>query len=218
MTLRKGLVFSNGKPVKASDFAYTVERAIKIPWGGSGQFITAQIVGATAFSTGKAKTISGITTNDATGKIMIHLNAAYGAFDNVLAFPSLGLVPSGTPFKNEPNNPPPGVGPYMITNIVPNASFELVKNPHWATMNIPGIPAGHVNVNVKIYSNVDANALSVLNNTRRRLRLGRHDPRQPAAADQVAGGGPLQAGQPRRVDLLHLPELEDEAVQQPAGA
>ena len=34
VTLRKGLVFSNGKPVLASDFLYTVERAIKIPWGG----------------------------------------------------------------------------------------------------------------------------------------------------------------------------------------
>ena len=100
-----------------------------------------------------------------TGKITITLNAPYGAFDNVLAFPSLGLVPSGTPYKNEPNSPPPGVGPYMITNIVPNASFSLVKNPHWAAMNIPNIPAGHVNVNVKISSNVDSNALSVLNNS-----------------------------------------------------
>ncbi len=162
-TLRKGLVFSNGKPVKASDFAYTVERAIKIPWGGSGQFITAQIAGATDFAKGKAKTISGITTNDSTGQITIHLNSAYGAFDNVLAFPSLGIIPSGTPMKNEPNSPPPGVGPYMITNIVPNASFSLVKNPKWTP--IPGIPSGHVNVNVKISSNVDSNALSVLNNS-----------------------------------------------------
>jgi peptide/nickel transport system substrate-binding protein len=164
-TLRKGLVFSNGKPVKASDFAYTVERAIKIPWGGSGQFITAQIKGATAFANNKAKSISGITTDDATGKITIHLNSAYGAFDNVLAFPSLGIVPTGTPFKNEPNNPPPGVGPYMITNIVPNQSFSLVKNPKWASMNIPGIPAGNVNINAKISSNVSANAESVLNNS-----------------------------------------------------
>ena len=53
----------------------------------------------------------------------------------------------------------------MITNIVPNASFSLVKNPHWAAMNIPNIPAGHVNVNVKISSNVDANTLAVLNNS-----------------------------------------------------
>jgi peptide/nickel transport system substrate-binding protein len=164
-TLRKGLVYSDGKPVKASDFTYTVERAIKIPWGGSGQFITAQIAGATDYSKGKSSSISGITTDNSTGKITIRLNAPYGAFDNVLAFPSLGLVPTGTPFKNLPNNPPPGVGPYMITNIVPNASFSLVQNPQWSKMNIPGIPSGNVNVNVKISSNVDSNALSVLNNT-----------------------------------------------------
>jgi len=163
VTLRKGLVYSNGAAVKASDFTYTVERAIKIPWGGSGQFITAQIAGATAYSKGTAKTISGITANDATGQITIHLVAPYGAFDNVLAFPSLGLVPSGTPFKNEPNSPPPGVGPYMITNIVPNQSFSLVKNPQWSKMSIPGIPSGKVNVNVKISSNVASNALAVLN-------------------------------------------------------
>jgi peptide/nickel transport system substrate-binding protein len=162
-TLRTGLMFSNGKPVTASDFAYTVERAIKIPWGGSGQFITAQIKGATAFANGKAKSISGITTDNATGKIVIHLNAPYGAFDNVLAFPALGIIPTGTPFKNEPNSPPPGVGPYMITNIVPNASFSVVKNPKWTP--IAGIPSGSVNVDVKISSNVEANALSVLNNS-----------------------------------------------------
>jgi peptide/nickel transport system substrate-binding protein len=165
VTLRKGLVYSNGKAVKASDFAYTAERAIKIPWGGSGQFITAQIQGATAYSKGQAKTISGITANDSTGQITIHLVAPYGAFDNVLAFPALGLVPTGTPMKNLPTNPPPGVGPYMITNIVPNQSFSLVKNPQWSKMNIPGIPAGNVDINAKISSNVDSNALSVLNNT-----------------------------------------------------
>jgi peptide/nickel transport system substrate-binding protein len=164
-TLRKGLVFSNGKPVKASDFAYTVQRALRIPWGGSGQFIAGNIVGAKAFADKKASKISGITTDDATGKITIHLTAPYGAFLNVLAFPSLGVVPSGSPYKNEPNNPPPGVGPYMITDIVPNQSYKLVQNPQWSKMNIPGIPAGHVNVTAKISSNVDANALSVVNNT-----------------------------------------------------
>ena len=166
-TLRKGLKFSNGTPVKASDFAYTVERALRIPWGGSGQFIAGNIVGAKAYAAKKATKISGITTDDATGKITIHLTAPYGAFLNVLAFPSLGLVPSGTPMKNLPNNPPPGVGPYEIKNIVPNQSYEAVRTPGWGTgaMNIPGIPAGHVDVKVKISSNVDANALSVVNNT-----------------------------------------------------
>ena len=84
MTLRKGLKFSNGKPAVASDFTYAFERAVKIPWGGSGQFMTPRVVGATAYAAGKAKTISGIVTNDSTGKIVIHLTAAYGAFENVL--------------------------------------------------------------------------------------------------------------------------------------
>jgi len=165
VTLRKGLVFSNGTPVKASDFLYTVERAIKIPWGGSGSFITPVIVGATAYSNGKSKTISGITTDDATGKIVIHLTAPYGPFDNSLAFPALGIIPTGTPMTAQPTNPPPGVGPYEVTNIVANTSFSVVKNPHWAAMAIPGIPAGHDNVDVKISSNITANALSVLNNS-----------------------------------------------------
>jgi peptide/nickel transport system substrate-binding protein len=163
-TLRKGLEFSNGKPVVASDFACSIVREVKIPWGGSGQFVDGTIVGAQAVANGKAATISGITTDDATGKIVIHLIAPYGAFDNVLAFPSSGVIPCGTPNKNEPTSPPPGVGPYMITNIVPNASFDVVMNPLYAKFPIPGVPAGHVNVDVKINPNVTAGALSVLNN------------------------------------------------------
>ena len=165
VTLRKGLVFSNGKPVVASDFLYTVERALKIPWGGSGAFITPNVVGATAFSSGKSKTISGITTDDATGKIVIHLVAPYGPFDNVLAFPALGIIPKGTPMTAQPTSPPPGVGPYMVTNIVANQSFSVVKNPHWASMAVPGIPAGYDNVDIKISANISSNVLSVLNNS-----------------------------------------------------
>jgi peptide/nickel transport system substrate-binding protein len=164
-TLRKGLVFSNGKPVVASDFTYAVERSLKIPWGGDSTFITPNLVGAAAYAAGKAKTISGISANDATGKIVMHLIAPYGPFDNVLAFPSFGLIPAGFPMKVEPTSPPPGVGPYMVTNIVPNASYDVVQNPEWAKMAIPGIPAGHANVDVKISSNITANALSVLNNS-----------------------------------------------------
>ena len=52
--------------------------------------------------------------------------------------------------------------PYMVTNIVPNQSFSVVQNPHWSSIHIPGIPAGHVNVNVKISSNVSSNALSAI--------------------------------------------------------
>ncbi len=163
MTLRPGLKFSNGTPLKASDFTWEVERTLKIPWGGS-SFITANVVGANAYATGKAKTISGITTDDSTGKITIHLISPYGAFENVLAFTELAPVPTGTPMKNLANNPPLGVGPYKFSSVTPNVGYTLVKNPNWTP--IPGIPAGNVStISAKISSNTTANALAVLNNS-----------------------------------------------------
>jgi peptide/nickel transport system substrate-binding protein len=163
MTLRPGLKFSNGQPLKASDFTWEVERTLKIPWGGS-SFITANVVGANAYATGKAKTISGITTNDATGQITIHLINPYGAFENVLAFAELAPVPTGTPMKNLANNPPPGVGPYKFANVVPNTSYTMVRNPYWKP--IPGIPSGNFDrIDAKISSNTASNALAVLNNS-----------------------------------------------------
>ncbi len=163
-TLRKGLVYSNGAPVKASDFAYTVKRAIKLGWGNK-EMLTENIVGGEAFDEGKASKISGIETDNSTGKITIKLVAPYGPFANVLAFPAVGLVPTGTPMKSLTNNPPPGVGPYEITSVVPNKSFALVRNPHFTSSTIPGVPTGHADVNVKIVSNNQSEAEQVLGNT-----------------------------------------------------
>ncbi|MFI5009740.1 MAG: ABC transporter substrate-binding protein [Solirubrobacterales bacterium] len=163
-TLRKGLRYSNGAAVHASDFTHTVERAIKLGWGNK-QFLTSNIAGAEAYDQGKASSISGITSNEGTGTITVKLSAPFGPFLNVLAFPAAGLVPSSTPLKPQPNDPPPGVGPYVIAHVVPNQSFSLTANPQWAAQAIPGIPSGHVNVNVKVVTNNSSEAEQVLNNT-----------------------------------------------------
>ena len=71
-----------------------------------------------------------------------------------------------TPLKPEPNTPPVGFGPYVIKNVLLNVSWlELVKNPNYAAQAIPGIPAGHLNVQVKIESNTTTEASDVLNNS-----------------------------------------------------
>jgi peptide/nickel transport system substrate-binding protein len=162
--LRKGLLYSNGTPVKASDFAYAIERAIKLGWG-SESFLTENIAGAEEFQKGKVSSISGIQTDDATGRITIQLVAPYGPFLNVLAFPAAGLVPSGTPMKSLSNDPPPGVGPYEIESVVPNKSFAMVLNPNWSKDAIPGIPAGHEDIDVSISSNNQSEAEQVLDNS-----------------------------------------------------
>lgn len=161
LTLRKGLVFSNGAPVKASDFAFAIRRAIKLNWGNKG-FFTEHIAGAEAFDEGKASSISGIRSDDATGTIAIRLTAPYGPFLNVLAFPAAGLVPSSTPMKALPNDPPPGVGPYEIAHVVPGRSFEERIDPHWAAEAIPDIPKPSVAIQVKVQSNSGAQADEVL--------------------------------------------------------
>jgi len=164
LTLRRGLTYSDGRPVRAGDFAYTIQRAIKLNWGGK-SFFTNYIAGASAYDTGRASSISGIQTDDATGRITIRLTQAYGAFPNVLGFPAAGLVPSGTPMKNLTTSPPPGVGPYMITSSTPNRGFTLRKNPNFARLAIPKIPTGHLDaVNVKIVSNTQSEAQQVLSN------------------------------------------------------
>ncbi len=165
VTLRRGLLFSNGQPVLASDFTYTVERALRIPWGGAAEFITSVIAGAGLYADHKAQTINGITTDDATGKIVIHLTAPYGPFANVLALPALGLIPAGFPMKVESTSPPAGVGPYMVTDIVPTESFDVVRNPRWQPGWNPQIPIGHADIDVKIDPNVTANTLAVLDNS-----------------------------------------------------
>ncbi len=164
LTLRKGLVYSDGTPVKASDFEYTIERAIKVNWGGK-SFFTDNIQGAEEYDKGQANDISGISADDSTGKISIRLVKPYGAFPNVLAFPSAGLVPSGTPMRNLSNDPPPGVGAYMIKDVVPNKSLSMVKNPKFASLNLPDIPTGHLDkIDVTIDVNTQTEAQEVLNN------------------------------------------------------
>jgi peptide/nickel transport system substrate-binding protein len=164
MTLRKNLVYSNGAKVKASDFTYSIERALKLTWGGD-SFYTGNIVGALAYSKGTSKTISGIVTNNATGTVTIHLLAPYGPFLNILAFPSSGFVPTGTAMTTLTNNPPPGVGPYKIIDVVPDKSWVGAINPYYAKEAIPGIPQGTVTVDAKVESNTATETEDVLNNT-----------------------------------------------------
>ena len=71
---------------------------------------------------------------------MIHLTTPYGAFANVLAFPSAGLVPSGTPITNLSNDPPPGRRPVHDHGRLAEPAFTLVKNPHFAGAEDSGHP------------------------------------------------------------------------------
>jgi peptide/nickel transport system substrate-binding protein len=184
LTLRPNLKFSNGSPVVVSDVAFAIERSIKLNWGGA-SFYTGNIVGATAFADGKAKTISGITSDDTTGVITFHLLAPYGAFPNLLSFVNAAPLPPTTAMKNLSNDPPPGVGPMEIKNVVPDQSYEVAINPVYASEEIPGVPAAKVNVDVKVVSNPETEAEEVLNNSADYFDFG--DTLPPSLVAQIEG-------------------------------
>jgi peptide/nickel transport system substrate-binding protein len=145
MTLRKGLKYSNGEPVKASDFTYSLERVFKL--NSSGSPFYEDIVGALKFMKTKKGGISGVETDDGTGTVTIHLTHPRGTFENELALPFVALVPPNTPMEDLSADPPPGTGPYMITHSKPGRGWEYERNPQWAKNNaklLPQLPSGHV--------------------------------------------------------------------------
>jgi peptide/nickel transport system substrate-binding protein len=141
-----------------------VERSIKL-WPGARNLIDKQIVGAASFAAGRAKQISGITADDATGQITIHLTAPSGAFENLLALPAFAPVPAGTPFTDQQASPPPGVGPYTLEQVVPGKSFSLRRNPAWQSFGVQDVPAGHLDIDVRVTGDPTSNARSVLDDT-----------------------------------------------------
>jgi peptide/nickel transport system substrate-binding protein len=143
--LRPGLKYSNGKPVKASDFPYTVERLFKVNSGGS-PFYTS-IVGAEKFAETKQGGIPGIKTNDKTGEIQIELEKPRGTFTNELGLMFVAPVPKGTPMEDLSASPPPSTGPYTITKSQPGRGWEVERNPYWEKTNskaMPELPTGNL--------------------------------------------------------------------------
>src|SRR5439155_2065252 len=136
LTLRSGLKYSDGTAVKASDFKYAIKRDFLADSPGVGFFTN--IVGADQFSKTKKGDISGITANDATGKITIKLAKPQGDFQNILATIFAAPVPQGTSSKDQSTTPIPSTGPYMSQSYSPNRQFILVRNPNFKpTDNVP---------------------------------------------------------------------------------
>lgn len=161
-TLRPGLKYSDGTPVKASDVPYEVERALKIPWQDAGIITQANILGVSAYANGKAKSISGIKADDAKGTITVNLSAPYSALEDIFALPGLAPVPQSTPMANQASKGTVGDGPYKWSQISPNHSYTLVKNTKF---DVPGLPKGHADKIVyDVSDNVQSNAEAVLNN------------------------------------------------------
>jgi peptide/nickel transport system substrate-binding protein len=140
LRLREGLVYSDGHPVKASDFEHALRRVLNL--GSPGAFLYERIAGAVEYAErGEPRAdIAGIETDDRARRITIRLDQSYAAFEHLLALPFAAPVPADTPFRNTLERPPPGTGQFTIVKSEPNREFVLERNPEFASLGIGGVP------------------------------------------------------------------------------
>jgi len=137
LTLRPNMKYSDGTPIKASDFTYAIKRLFKADSGGS--VFYEDIVGAMDFAEDKSDTISGIVADDTSGDITITLDKPNGTFTNVLGLTFAAPVPPTTPLdKDATNNPPPASGPFMISRVDAPNSLIMERNPQFKTVKDAG--------------------------------------------------------------------------------
>ena len=217
LTLRKGLKYSDGTPVKASDFPYAVKRMFVLDSGGSA-FYT-DIVGAAQFQKTKKGEISGIKTDDATGKITINLTEPRGTFNNELALMFVAPVPQNTPMKDQSATPIPGDRSVLLRlqqpahRLHPGAQPAVGEEQREGDGGDPERPRRQDRAG---------------DQQERLVGGGRHAQRDDQQHVQPTAAGPLRGDQvevrghpvPARgitLDLLLLDELQEPDLQQPEG-
>lgn len=167
LRLRDGLRYSDGSPVRATDFRRAVERVFVLNSSGS-PFYT-DIVGAAEFAKSRKGGIPGIVANDKTGEITIRLSRPRGTFLQELALPFVAPLPAGTPDKDLTADPPPATGPYEIVSSKPGRGWSYERNPQWSKANaarIPEVSSGHVDrIEVTVLRNPGTQVRDVENGT-----------------------------------------------------
>ena len=150
--LRRGIDYSNGQQVQASDFRYAVQRQFlpsALGRGFHGAFqneVFANLVGydTCANPPHTCHLATAIKTDDKAGTITIHLARPDPDFVEKLATSFGDLVPPGSP-PPDSGGPVPATGPYMVSRIYAHGrgGFLMVRNPRFREWSADAQPAGY---------------------------------------------------------------------------
>jgi YVTN family beta-propeller protein len=145
-TLRKGIRYSDGSYVKASDFKRSMERALVLPNGWGPLFES--VIGAEHCiqQSGKPCDLQGgVEADDTAGTVSFHLRAPDPYFLQELTWTNFAIPQTNSWAKDLPT-PPPGTGPYKIVDFVKGKSFTLVRNPYFHQWSFAAQPDGFPDV------------------------------------------------------------------------
>jgi peptide/nickel transport system substrate-binding protein len=138
--LRPGLRYANGVPLRAGDFERAVARSLRLNPRAVGAF--GDIVGARAYARAKGSQVDveGIVVDDRERSVRIELETPDRLFPFALASTLAAPVPIGTPLRDLSEDPPPGIGPYRVSQVRRSGDVVLERRPDW---RLTGVPAGN---------------------------------------------------------------------------
>ena len=139
-TLRPGLRYSTGRPVRPQDFRYAIERVLDLN-PAAASFLDG-IAGAAACVPGKLCNLAGVTVDDPAGTVTFRLTAPDPDFLDKLAFEFTAPVPSYIPARDVGRDPVPGTGPYVITRYVPGRQVVFARNRYFREWSAAAQPDG----------------------------------------------------------------------------
>jgi YVTN family beta-propeller protein len=138
--LRRGIRYSNGEPVRASDLRRALERVFRI--GNPGQGFYRGLVGGESCSKARCDLSRGVVADDRTGIVILHLRRPDPELFDKLALPSAYPVPRGTSLTHAEPLGVRGTGPYRILSYAQHR-LVLVRNQHFREWSAAAQPAGY---------------------------------------------------------------------------
>ena len=136
-TLRKGLRFSDGKPVRAAAFAQAIHRTLAPGVDSPAYLYTQAIEGAADVKAGRAPRASGIVASANT--LTVRFTREVRDFAAWTTMPFFCAVPPALPPNPEGARSFPGAGPYFVRDYRPGSRVVIRRNRHYG-----GTRAHHV--------------------------------------------------------------------------
>jgi YVTN family beta-propeller protein len=145
-TLRKGIRYSDGSYIKASDFKRSIERALVLPHGDPSVFESVTGAKDCINRPGNPCDLTrGVVADDTAGTVTFHLSAPEPYFlDDLTLFDY--AIPQNDSWAAELPTPPLGTGPYKIVNYIKGKGLTLVRNPYFKQWSFAAQPDGFPDV------------------------------------------------------------------------
>ena len=144
LTLRRGIRYSNGAPVRASDFRRAIERDFKLASPGAFYYRAVRGAATCLERPRRCNLARGIVTDDPAGTVTFRLTRPDPELMWKLTLPFAHPIPPRTPNAVQNHQAIPGTGPYMVATPGPK-ELRLVRNPYFREWSRAAQPDGYPN-------------------------------------------------------------------------